>query len=118
IRPSVLYRDILALDVTEITETLLKRGHKLRIGKPTVDNSNYRRLLRARRERPRDCSAAEQRDALAPVHSINSSARRRYASGMLRPSTLATLRLTTSSNLVGCRTGRFAGFSPLRTWPT
>jgi hypothetical protein len=60
IRPSVLYRDILALDVTEITETLLKRGHELRIGKPTVDNSNYRRrLLRARRERPRGRRAAE-----------------------------------------------------------
>src|SRR5262249_5221056 len=35
----------------------------------------HRRLLRARRERPRDCSAAEQRDELAAVHSITSSAR-------------------------------------------
>jgi len=27
-------------------------------------------LLRARRERPRGCRAAEQRDELAPLHSI------------------------------------------------
>jgi len=32
------------------------------------------RLLRARRERPRSCTA-EQRDELAPPHSITSSAR-------------------------------------------
>src|SRR5262249_14490591 len=32
------------------------------------------RLLRARRERPRGC-ATEQRDELAPLHSITSSAR-------------------------------------------
>ena len=33
------------------------------------------RLLRARRERPRGRRAAEQRDELAPPHSITSSAR-------------------------------------------
>ena len=32
-------------------------------------------LLRPRRERPRRCRAAEQRDELAPLHSITSSAR-------------------------------------------
>ena len=31
-----------------------------------------------------------------------------------RPSALAVFRLITSSNLVGCMTGRSAGFSPLR----
>jgi hypothetical protein len=70
IRPSVLYRDILALDVTEITETLLKWGHELRIGKPTVDNSSYRcRLLRPRRERPRR-SAAKEGDKLTTLQSM------------------------------------------------
>src|SRR5262249_43001615 len=34
-------------------------------------------LLRARRKRPRSSRAAEQRDELAPVHSITSSARAR-----------------------------------------
>jgi hypothetical protein len=35
----------------------------------------HRRLLRARRERPRGRRAAEKRDELAAVHSITSSAR-------------------------------------------
>ena len=36
------------------------------------------------------------------------------AGGTVRPSALAVLRLIASSNLVGCCTGRSAGFSPLR----
>jgi hypothetical protein len=35
-------------------------------------------------------------------------------SGIDRPSALAVLRLMTNSNLVGCTTGKSAGFSPLR----
>jgi hypothetical protein len=37
--------------------------------------------------------------------------------GTVRPSAFAVLRLNTSSNLVGCCTGRLAGFSPLRRRP-
>jgi hypothetical protein len=42
-----------------------------------VDHADdrYRRRLRARRERPCDRRAAEERDELAPLHSITSSAR-------------------------------------------
>ena len=47
-------------------------------------------------------------------HSITSSARSRIDWGMVRPSAFAVLRLITSSNLVGCSTGRSAGFVPLR----
>src|SRR5262249_11360604 len=73
----------------------------------------HRRLLRAHRERP--CrSAAEQRDELAPLHSITSSAVCRNGSGMVRPSAFAVLRLMTSSYLVGCWTGRSLGLTPLR----
>jgi hypothetical protein len=43
-------------------------------------------LLRARRERPRCCGAAEQRDELAPYHSITSSARASSVGGTVRPS--------------------------------
>ena len=75
------------------------------------------RLLRARRERPTRRRAAEQRDELAAVHSITSSARKRIAVGTSRPSIFAVFRLTTSSNLVGCSTGKSAGFSPLRIRP-
>ena len=74
----------------------------------------HRRLLRARRERPRGRRAAEQRDELAPLHSITSSARASSVGGTSRPSALAVLRLITSSYLVGACTGRSAGFSPLR----
>src|SRR5262245_46420070 len=67
-------------------------------------------LLRARRQRPGDCTA-EQRDERAPPHSITSSARASSIGGTSRPSALAVLRLTISSNLVGAWTGRSVGRS-------
>src|SRR5262249_44627400 len=51
-------------------------------------------------------------------HSITSSARARSVGGISRPSALAVVRLTTSSNLVGCSTGRSAGFAPRRILST
>src|SRR5581483_7757058 len=45
---------------------------------------------------------------------ITSSARASTVGGKSRPSVLAVPRLTTSSNLVGCSTGRSAGLAPLR----
>src|SRR6516164_3247796 len=76
------------------------------------------RLLRACRERPRHRRAAHERDELAPLHhSITSSASASRVGGTVRPSVFAVLRLITSSNLVGCKTGRSAGFSPLRMRP-
>src|SRR5262249_50572145 len=74
----------------------------------------YRRLLRARRNRPCRRCAAEQRDELAPLHSITSSARARSDGGTSRLSTFAVLRFRASLNFVGICTGRSAGFSPLR----
>jgi hypothetical protein len=50
-------------------------------------------------------------------HSMTSSARASRDCGTVRPSAAAVLRLMTSSNLVGCWTGRSAGFSPLRIFP-
>src|SRR5215831_5749296 len=52
------------------------------------------------------------------IHSITSSAKAISLSGILRPSALAVVRLMTSSNLVGCTTGRSAGLVPLRIFPT
>src|SRR6516225_4425013 len=54
------------------------------------------RLLRVRRERPRRRRAAEQRDELAPLHSITSSAATSSLSGTVRPSILAVEALMTS----------------------
>src|SRR5262249_57788049 len=70
-------------------------------------------LLRARRERPRRCRAAKKGDELAPPnHSITSSASASSLSGISRWRAFAVVRLITNSNLVGCTTGRLAGFSP------
>src|SRR5947208_3442132 len=77
----------------------------------------HRWLLRARRERPRDRRAAEQRDELSPPHSITSSARPSSVIGKVTPSALAVLRLMASSTFVACCTGSSAGFTPLRMRP-
>ena len=82
------------------------RGRSAAPGRPT------------RRQRPRRCRAAEQRDELAPLHSITSSAATCSVSGTVRPSPLAAFKLMTSSNFVACTTGRSLGWAPLRIRPT
>jgi hypothetical protein len=52
------------------------------------------------------------------LHSITSSARASSCAGTVRPSACAVIRLTTSSNLVGCSTGMSAGFVPRRILST
>src|SRR5262245_26494113 len=79
-----------------------------------ADTSHALALLRPRRDRPCRSRAAEQRDELAPDHSITSSARASIVGGTSWPSAFAVLRLMTSSNLVGACTGRSAGFAPRR----
>ena len=64
-----------------------------------------------------DESDPEPRDELPSFHWITSSAVAKSASGTVRPSALAVLRLMTRSNLVGCTTGRSAGLVPLRIFP-
>src|SRR5438105_3939377 len=66
-----------------------------------TDAPHRRRLLGAGRQwASHDCRAAEQRDEASPLHSITSSARPMMASGTLRPSARAVLRLMISSTLV------------------
>src|SRR5262245_10393214 len=72
------------------------------------------RPLRACRERPRGRRAADERDELAPLHSITSSAWASNVGGTSRPSAFAVTRLMTRSNLVGCSIGISAGFVPRR----
>src|SRR5262245_46582459 len=64
--------------------------------------------------RPCRCCAAEQRDELAALHSITSSARSIRAMGNSIPSLRAAFRFMLSAYLVGCWIGRSPGFSPLR----
>src|SRR5262245_56292849 len=84
-----------------------------------TDAPDALRLLRARRQRPRGCRAAEQCDDVAAVyHSIARSARRSDRGGTVRPSVLAVLRLMTKEKRMGCSTGMSPGFAPFRTLST
>ena len=78
----------------------------------------HRRPLCTRRKRPRRRQPAEQRDELAPFHSITSSARASSIGGISRPSALAVLILITNSKWIGCSTGSSAGWAPFRILST
>src|SRR5262245_56920817 len=73
--------------------------------------------LRARRNWQGDRCAVTNEE-LASLYSIHSLARASMGGGTVIPSDLATLTLTTSSNLVDCSTGRSAGFAPFRMLST
>src|SRR5215472_11394782 len=93
-------------------------GQTLSIAHQHADLPNSLGLLRARSERPRRRRTAEQRDELASLHSITSSARASSVGGTSRPRALAALRLITNSYLLGACTGRSVGLSPFRTRST
>src|SRR6516165_5982340 len=121
LRPAILDRHILAFDVPAFADALPECGHKTCSvgGRRAAEEPDYRhrRLLRARRERPRGSRTAEQREELAAFHSITSSAVASSACGTLRPKTFAVCRLMTNSNLAARITGNSAAFSPLRMRP-
>src|SRR5262249_14515858 len=88
VRPAVFDCDVLALDMARLLQPLSKRAQTLhvvlkRCGAEEADHRK-RRLLRARRERP-GCHSAEERDELAPPHSITLSARTTSAPGTSWP---------------------------------
>src|SRR5262245_13468510 len=125
-RPAERDVHILALHIADLAQALAKSGQvrsglASRRGGKKHDHRHHR-LLGARRERPPGRRAAEQRYELAPfelsAHSITSSARASSVGGTSRPSAFAVLRLTTSSNFVGCSTGSSAGLAPLRILST
>src|SRR6516164_7991240 len=80
-----------------------------------ADTSDPVGKLRSCRHWPRSRRAADERDEIAPFHSITSSARVSRVGAMLRPIAFAVLRLITNSNRVGCSTGRSVGFAPRRS---
>src|SRR5262249_26716368 len=117
--PAILDRDIATVDPAKFAQSLHERGGPFASGRTRAlaqeaDGRQPPRLLRARRERPSCCRAAEQGDELAPFHSITSSARASSVFGTIRSSALAVFKLISNSYLVGTCTGRSAGFSPLR----
>jgi hypothetical protein len=70
--PAVVDRYVLALDIAGFFEALAKSAQPLgnHFGRSDLKKSDdrHRWLLAARRERPRGCRTAEQRDELAPPH--------------------------------------------------
>src|SRR5262249_3703248 len=62
-------------------------------------------------------SGPEQVQQTEQAYSITSSAMASTPGGMARPSALAVPRLSTSSNLLDWKTGKSAGFAPLRICP-
>src|SRR6516165_3623652 len=88
---------ITAFNVTKLPHPLYKSA-EIPVGpRSGATNRNHhqgpaRRTLRERRERARGYRAAEQRDELAPPHSITSSAIARMPGGITKPSPFAVLR--------------------------
>ena len=90
LRPANVDGQILPFNVAALAHTITERaqhGRRRRHGCENPDAPDLR-LLRDRRERPRG-RATEQRDELAPSHSITSSARASSGVGRVRPSILA-----------------------------
>src|SRR6516162_3783382 len=79
-----------------------------------ANSSHALGLLRACRARPRGRRTAEQRDELAALHSITSSAATSRPGGTVRPSAFAVLMLRAVTNLVAACTGRSVGLAPRR----
>src|SRR5262249_8358851 len=86
--------EILSFLITELTHAP-SDDHPLRlclrVSGESADSQHLLWLLRPRRERPCDRRAAEQRDELAPPHSITSSARARSVGGSSMPSAFAVV---------------------------
>src|SRR6516225_2953470 len=83
---------------------------------PAIDADRHRPLDRHTAHDARLVAVVVDRLMLPAIsgHSMTSSASSRNSRLKLRPSALAVLRLTTSSNFVGSWTGRSEGLAPLR----
>src|SRR2546421_8126773 len=95
--PAIVDADVAAIDPAEVAQPIFERSDPQPrlwiIGSERhqdADAPHAFGLLRSRRQRPRGSRrAAEQRDELAPSHSITSSALASSLSGTVRPSILA-----------------------------
>src|SRR5262249_28900973 len=102
--PAIFDRDGAILDPSELAEPLHKGGDPLALDRMSgwtqvPDGRRVSRPLRARRERPRG-RAGKQRDELASLHSITSSAPYRF--GEKRVATLTLLTFTAPSRPRSC----------------
>src|SRR5262249_54232954 len=121
--PPILDRKGATLDPAQFAPLLHKNGDPpaldgRRARAQETDGRQLAGLLRARRKRPCSHSAAEERNELAALQSITSLARSNIDVGIVTPIALAVRRFTTSSNVVGCSTGKSAGLAPRRILST
>ena len=113
-RPIV--RAVSRIHCRSIIQSALGRGDNVRLVKS--------RLFDARRHVlcPRKRTCVIGMSALLPIADMadhsSASARVSNVGGRVRPRTLAVVRLITSSNVVGCWTGRSPGFAPRRILST
>ena len=121
VRPAEFDRDILALSVAGLGKTLSKCREQASawFRRAGMQEADYRHLLllRSCSQRLR-CRGAEQRDELAPPHSITSSAVARSVGGTFTPSDFAVFEFTISSKRVGRSAGKSAGLVPFRILAT
>src|SRR5262249_22204321 len=121
LRPAINDGHVFTFGKADLFQALAECAETARHGirRSAIEEPDHRHrwLLRARRDRPRGRRATDERDELAPPHSITSSASKSRLSEILMPSALAVFRLMTNSNLVGRTTGKSAGLVPLRMRP-
>jgi hypothetical protein len=109
-------RRLLYRKITDVTQAVVKSGgsrasfHAMKGGESQSPASALVGRERAVAVEALHCQRAQQN----PPHSITSLARASSVGGTVMPSALAVLRLTTSSNLVGCSIGRSAGLAPCK----
>src|SRR5215472_386248 len=118
--PAIDYFNCVPVYPTMFAQPFFKGGNRLypQLLGHSSKKPDYRPLLlRPKWERPHS-RTAKHRDELATSHSITSSARAISVDGIVRPRTLAVVRLRTRSNLVGCSTGMSPGFAPRRILST
>src|SRR5262249_51665227 len=122
--PAILQPYIAAVGPTQFLQSLQKcsdPSKRFRIvrgrGHQHTDAPNALGLLRPRRQ-PTRHRGHEERDKPPSLHSMTWLANASSRSGTLRASTFAVVRLITSSNLVGCWTGRSDALAPLRILST
>jgi hypothetical protein len=111
---------LLALLEPQLPETVPQPVDGLRIQAALVNDAYAidAGLLRLDRERRGEETEAPSDERSSFHHWMTSSARASTEGGIVRPSAFAVRRLMTSSNFVGCSTGRSAGLAPLRILAT
>src|SRR5262249_41940507 len=123
---SALYEDVLALDVPQLPHPLEEslpgdpapRAVRRRASEKAYPVDFRGQLRPGGERRGEEASGQRAEEGPASGHWMTSSARANSDCGIVRPSALAVLRLITSSNFVGCSTGRSAGLAPLRILST